>query len=313
MLADVVDYGEFKLGSRNESILFSTQTFVVKLAGALSGFITGAGLSLIGFVANQVQSPGTVAGLRVIMGGIPMAFSIVYLLVFWKFYRLGAAFLRKIRETLAQRKGIRIFPRSLPKIRIQDSDFSPFSSGAGSGPSSTTTSAFPDRGVPVRQSRLQGGRHTADSGLRKNLSAGSPFGTSPPDPLLGATPVWSIPDSGGPVQCSGRLRGCFSDHFWNVSPHGILSASVFLPIRYTAICGFQEGKTGPDEFFIQKTEYRSRSFLHSCGDTPYSALKFRKTVRDSPDRFSPRFRSGSSPNGPGTRPLWRAFGGRHTA
>ena len=104
MLADVVDYGEFKLGSRNESILFSTQTFVVKLAGALSGFITGAGLSLIGFVANQVQSPGTVAGLRVIMGGIPMAFSIVYLLVFWKFYRLDAAFLRKIRETLAQRK-----------------------------------------------------------------------------------------------------------------------------------------------------------------------------------------------------------------
>ena len=104
MLADVVDYGEFKLGSRNESILFSTQTFVVKLAGALSGFITGAGLSLIGFAANQVQSPGTVAGLRVIMGGIPMAFSIVYLLVFWKFYRLDAAFLRKIRETLAQRK-----------------------------------------------------------------------------------------------------------------------------------------------------------------------------------------------------------------
>ena len=105
MLADVVDYGEYKLGRRNESILFSTQTFVVKFAGALSGFITGAGLSLIGFVANEVQTPGTVAGLRVIMGGIPMLFSLVYLAVFWKFFRLDGAFLRKIREALAQRKG----------------------------------------------------------------------------------------------------------------------------------------------------------------------------------------------------------------
>lgn len=72
MLADVVDYGEYKFGTRNESILFSTQTFVVKFAGALSGFITGAGLTLIGFVADAVQTPGTVLGLRVIMGGIPM-------------------------------------------------------------------------------------------------------------------------------------------------------------------------------------------------------------------------------------------------
>lgn len=39
MLADIVDYGEYKLGSRNESIIFSAQTLLVKLASALSGWI----------------------------------------------------------------------------------------------------------------------------------------------------------------------------------------------------------------------------------------------------------------------------------
>ena len=99
MLADVVDYGEYKLGTRNESILFSTQTFVVKLAGALSGFITGTGLALCGFVADAVQTAEAVTGIRVIMGAIPMTASLIYLLVYWKFYRLDGAFLKKIRET----------------------------------------------------------------------------------------------------------------------------------------------------------------------------------------------------------------------
>ena len=47
MLADIVDYGEYKLGSRNESIIFSAQTLLVKLASALSGWLIGVGLSLI--------------------------------------------------------------------------------------------------------------------------------------------------------------------------------------------------------------------------------------------------------------------------
>ena len=97
MLADVVDYGEYKLGTRNESIVFSTQTFVVKLAGALSGFITGAGLSLIGFVADAAQGPGTILGIRVIMGGIPILFSLAYLGIYWRFYRLNGAFLETVK------------------------------------------------------------------------------------------------------------------------------------------------------------------------------------------------------------------------
>lgn len=46
-LADTVDYGEWKNGGRNESVIFSLQTFVVKLASAISVLIAGIGLDAI--------------------------------------------------------------------------------------------------------------------------------------------------------------------------------------------------------------------------------------------------------------------------
>ncbi len=50
MLADVVDYGEYKTGRRSESVIFSVQTMLVKFAGAMGGFIVGIGLSVVGYV-----------------------------------------------------------------------------------------------------------------------------------------------------------------------------------------------------------------------------------------------------------------------
>lgn len=44
MLADVVDYGEYRTGHRSESVIFSVQTMLVKFAGAAGGFIVGIGL-----------------------------------------------------------------------------------------------------------------------------------------------------------------------------------------------------------------------------------------------------------------------------
>ena len=62
MLADVVDYGEYKLGTRNESIIFSCQTLLVKSASAFSGWAIGVGLQMMGYVANQEQSATTILG-----------------------------------------------------------------------------------------------------------------------------------------------------------------------------------------------------------------------------------------------------------
>lgn len=104
LLSEVVDYGEYKLGTRNESILFSMQTFVVKFGGAFSGFLSGIGLTVIGFVANQQQSAGTMAGMRIIMLLIPSILSALCYVIYVKGYKLDGETYKKIRDELRKRK-----------------------------------------------------------------------------------------------------------------------------------------------------------------------------------------------------------------
>lgn len=88
-LADSVDYGEWKLGKRNEGVIFSLQTFVVKLASAISVLLAGIGLHLIKLDQNlEVQTEATLFGMRIIMIVIPMIGLVASLLFFVKKYRL---------------------------------------------------------------------------------------------------------------------------------------------------------------------------------------------------------------------------------
>jgi melibiose permease len=80
------------------------QTFVVKFAGAFSGFVSGIGLTIIGYQANQAQTNGAMNGMRVIMFLIPAVLSALCFLIYIKFYRLTPEFYRKVRETLAERR-----------------------------------------------------------------------------------------------------------------------------------------------------------------------------------------------------------------
>ncbi|MCQ2508091.1 MAG: melibiose:sodium transporter MelB, partial [Dorea sp.] len=105
ILSEVVDYGEYSLGTRNESILFSMQTFVVKFAGAFSGFVSGIGLTAIGYVANQQQTTGAEMGMRVIMFVIPAILSALCFLFYTKGYKLTPEFYAKMREELHARRG----------------------------------------------------------------------------------------------------------------------------------------------------------------------------------------------------------------
>ncbi|MGI5962598.1 MAG: melibiose:sodium transporter MelB [Lawsonibacter sp.] len=100
ILSEAVDYGEFRMGTRNESIIFSTQTFIVKFAGAFSGFLAAAGLKFIGFVPNVQQSSFTLAGMRVIMLLLPAVLSILCLVVYRRGYRLNDSFYHHIIAVL---------------------------------------------------------------------------------------------------------------------------------------------------------------------------------------------------------------------
>lgn len=103
ILAEVVDYGEYKLGTRNESILFSMQTFVVKFAGAFSGFVSGVGLTLIGWEAGAVQSAGTIMGMRVIMIALPILLSALCYVLYKKWYKIGDIY-EEMMSSLRDRK-----------------------------------------------------------------------------------------------------------------------------------------------------------------------------------------------------------------
>ena len=78
-LSNSVDYGELKTGHREESVIFSMQTFVYKLSSGISVAIAGIGLDIIGLEGNTdetgeivKQSASTITGLRLLMTIIPI-------------------------------------------------------------------------------------------------------------------------------------------------------------------------------------------------------------------------------------------------
>lgn len=110
-LSGTVDYGELKTGHREESVIFSMQTFVVKAASGFAVFMTGVGLDIIGLVGNTdqesmvvEQSAQTLMGLRLMMTLIPIAGLIIALLVFKKKFILTDEKTEEIALQLRERR-----------------------------------------------------------------------------------------------------------------------------------------------------------------------------------------------------------------
>ena len=108
-LSNSVDYGELKSGQRNESVIFSMQTFVVKAASGVSVFIAGVGLDLIGLVGNSEetgpvtqQSAQTIFGLRLLMTIMPMALLVIAIVFFSGKFRLTDQVVAENSQKLAK-------------------------------------------------------------------------------------------------------------------------------------------------------------------------------------------------------------------
>lgn len=108
-LANTVDYGELKNHRRDESVIFSMQTFVVKLASGIAGFLSS--MVLFVFNINSDKNAEAVAisetsslGLRLSMTLIPIGVLLVGFVVFRKKYILSDDRMDEITAELAKRK-----------------------------------------------------------------------------------------------------------------------------------------------------------------------------------------------------------------
>jgi melibiose permease len=111
-LANTVDYGELQNGSREESVIFSMQTFVVKLASGIAALAASLTLS-INHIQKDSADADSVAmvidqsartGLRLSMTVIPIILMVIAILIFAKKFILTEEKVAEITEELHERR-----------------------------------------------------------------------------------------------------------------------------------------------------------------------------------------------------------------
>ena len=109
-LANTVDYGELKNNRRDESVIFSMQTFVVKLASGVAAFVAGIVLQVCNIskdtetVVTGEIAQGSRMGLRMSMTIIPIIVLAIGLAVFTKKYILTDEKLAEISAELETKR-----------------------------------------------------------------------------------------------------------------------------------------------------------------------------------------------------------------
>jgi melibiose permease/lactose/raffinose/galactose permease len=110
-LADTVEYGQWKLGKRNESVTFALQPFIYKLSGAIAGGIVGITLIISGINEAETVNDVTAGGITILkmaMFILPLAFILIGYLVYRIKYKIDEAAYKKILRELEERGDIHL-------------------------------------------------------------------------------------------------------------------------------------------------------------------------------------------------------------
>lgn len=107
-LADIVDYGEYKNGTRNESITFSMKGFLQKMAYTIQTVVLFGGLGLMNYNEQMMTSIGlndtTKTGIGIICFGVPMLFFLASLIVFRKKFKVYGELADKVHDYIIEKR-----------------------------------------------------------------------------------------------------------------------------------------------------------------------------------------------------------------
>ena len=102
MVSDCIEYGAWKLGMRQEGLAASFLTLAVKCSTAICGVAGVQCLALVGYVANQAQTPETMQGINFVVNIIPAICGVLSVLPFIG-YNLTEKRVSEIRADLEAR------------------------------------------------------------------------------------------------------------------------------------------------------------------------------------------------------------------
>lgn len=108
-LADIVDYGEYKTGERNESITFSMKGFLQKMAYTIQTIILFGGLGIMNYNKQITGTAHTIndstkSAIGFICFGIPPILILCSLIVFSKKFKLHGELADKVHKYIVEKR-----------------------------------------------------------------------------------------------------------------------------------------------------------------------------------------------------------------
>ena len=106
-LADIVDYGEYKTGSRNESITFSMKGFLQKMAYTIQTIFLFGGLGIMGYnsqITTGSINEATKNAIGIICFGIPPILILISLIVFSTKFKLHGELRNKVHDYISEQR-----------------------------------------------------------------------------------------------------------------------------------------------------------------------------------------------------------------
>ena len=106
-LADTVEYGQWKLGKRNESVTFSIQPLINKIGGAISTGLVSltlifSGIKIDGGTAESIDAAGKLM-VKASMFAIPLAFIVIGYIIYLKKYKISEEYYANILKELQEK------------------------------------------------------------------------------------------------------------------------------------------------------------------------------------------------------------------